>query len=90
LIALKYGCGLTDALATRRFALLVKSLQRNKKIQCGNSCWRMLILFELFGAVFLIIWRGKSVPTPLFIALDALVQYVAYLLNVTTRSRHGL
>jgi len=37
-IALKHGCHQTDVLLTRRFALLVKSLQWNRKIQCGNSC----------------------------------------------------
>jgi len=37
-ITLKHGCDLTDVLATRRFALLVKSLQWNRKIQCWNSC----------------------------------------------------
>jgi len=62
---LKRGCDLTDVLATRRFALLVKSLQWKRKIQCGNSCGRMLTLFELFGAVFLFIWCGNPVPTPL-------------------------
>jgi len=34
----KHGCDLTDVLATRRFALLVKSPQWSGKIQCGNSC----------------------------------------------------
>jgi len=29
----------------------------------------MLTLFELFGAVFLYIWFGNAVPTPLFLAL---------------------
>jgi len=28
----------------------------------------MLTLFELFGAVFLFIWCGNGVPTPLFLA----------------------
>jgi len=31
---LKHGCNLTDVLATSRLALLVKSLQWNRKIQC--------------------------------------------------------
>jgi len=42
-----------------------QSLQWNRKIQCGNSCRRMLALFELFGAVFLFIWCGNVVPTRL-------------------------
>jgi len=29
----------------------------------------MPTLFELFGAVFLLIWRGNGVPTHLFLAL---------------------
>jgi len=36
-IRLKRGWDLTDVLATRRFALLVKSLQWKRNIQCGNS-----------------------------------------------------
>ena len=60
---LKDGCNLT--VVTRRFALLVKSLQWDRKIQCGNSCRRMLTLFELFGAVFLSI-GGRTVSTPIF------------------------
>jgi len=36
------------------------------KIQCENSCRRMLTLFELFGTVFLFIWRANGVPTPPF------------------------
>jgi len=63
-ITLKYGCNLTDMLATPRFALLVKTLQWNRKIQCGNSFWRMLSSFKrsliLFGAVFLVIWCGNA------------------------------
>jgi len=56
-IILKHGCVLTDVLATRRFALLDKSQQlvkksTNRKIQCGNSCRRMLTLFQLSGVVF--------------------------------------
>jgi len=48
----------------RSFALLVKSIQWNRKIQWRKSCRRMLTLFELFGAVFLFI------PFPhLFLAL---------------------
>jgi len=53
----------------RTFALLVKSLQRDRKIQCGNSCRRMLTLFELFRLVFLCIWCGNGVPAPVFVAL---------------------
>jgi len=30
-----------------------QNLQWSRKIQCGNSCRRMLTLFELFDAVFL-------------------------------------
>ena len=53
-ITLKHGCDLTDGLATGRFARLVNSWQQqwNKNIQCGNSCGRMLTLFELFGSAF--------------------------------------
>ena len=51
----KHDCDLTDVLATFRFALLVKSLQRNRKVQCGNSSREMLTLLELFDAVFLFI-----------------------------------
>jgi len=69
MVILKHGCDLTDVLATRRFALLVKSLHWNRKIQCGNSIRQMLFLFELFGAVFLFIWCGNGVPTPLILAL---------------------
>ena len=57
----------------RTFTLLVKSLQRNRKIQCGNSCGRMPTLFELFRAVFLFIWCGNGVPAPVFLALHAWV-----------------
>jgi len=64
-ITIKHGCDLTDVLATRRFALLVKSLQWNKKIQCGNSCRRMLAFFEQFGIVFFCIWCRNGVPRPL-------------------------
>jgi len=60
-ITLKHG-DLTDVLATLRFALLVKSLQWNMKIQCGTLCHRIFALFELFGAVFLFIWCGNGVP----------------------------
>jgi len=42
------------------------ALQRQMKIQCGNSCRWMLTLFHLFGAVFLVIWCWNGVPTPLF------------------------
>jgi len=58
-------------LATCRFALLVKSLQWNRKIQCGSYCRQMLTLFELFGVAFLFIWCGNGVPTPLFLALHS-------------------
>ena len=46
-----------------------KSLQRNRKLPFGNSCRRMLTLFELFGAVFLFIWCGNAVSSSLFLAL---------------------
>ena len=55
--------------------MLVKSLQWNRKIQCGHSCGRMLPLFELFGAYFLFIWYENVVPTPLFIALHTCLQH---------------
>ena len=64
-ITLKHGWDHTDVLATRRFALLVRSLQWNRKIQCGNTYRRMLTLSELFGAIFLFISCG--VPTLPFI-----------------------
>jgi len=38
------------------------ALQRNGKIQRGNSCRRMVTLFEIFCAVFLFIWSGNAVP----------------------------
>ena len=53
-------------LAARRCALLVRSLQWKRKIQCGNSCRRMLPWFELFRAAFLFIWCVNGVPTLLF------------------------
>jgi len=55
---------ISDVLATGTFALLVKILQWNRKIQRGNFCRRVLTLFEIFGAVF--IWCRNAVPTPLF------------------------
>ena len=48
------------------FTKLVKSLQWKRKIQCGNSCGRMLTLFEIVGAVYFCIWCGNGVPTSLF------------------------
>jgi len=42
--------------------------QWDRKIQCENSCRRMLTLFQLFGAVFLFIGGRKASP-PLFLAL---------------------
>jgi len=68
---LKHGCDHTDVLATCRFALLVKSLQRNRKNQCRSYCRQMLTLFELFGVAFLFIWYGNGVFTPLFLALHS-------------------
>ena len=56
---LKRGCNLTDVLATSRLALLVKSLQWNRKIQCRSYSRQMLILFELSGVAFLYIWCAK-------------------------------
>jgi len=58
-------------LATCRFALLVKSLQWNKKIQRRSYCRQMLTLLELFGVAFLFTWCGDGVPTPLFLALHS-------------------
>ena len=71
MITLKHGCDLTDVLVTCRFALLVKSLQWNRNIQCGSSCRKMLTLFKLFGVAFLFIWCGNGIPTPLFLALHS-------------------
>jgi len=64
-IIFKHGCVLTDVLATRSFVLLDKSKQlvkksTNRKIQCGNSCRRVLTLFKLFVVVFLHIWCGNA------------------------------
>jgi len=42
-----------------------QNLQWNWKIQYGNSCRGILTLLQLFGAVFLFIWCGNSVTTPL-------------------------
>jgi len=46
-----------------------QSPQWKRKIQCGNSCGRMLSLFEIVGAVFFYSWCGNGVPTSLFSAL---------------------
>jgi len=72
-IRLKHGCDFADVLVAvaRRFALLVTSLQWNRKIQRGNTCRRKLTLFEVFGVVFLFIWCGNAVPTPLVLALHS-------------------
>jgi len=59
-ITLKHGCDFTDVLATRRIALLVISLQWNTKIQCKNTCRRMLTFIELFWVVFLFICRSHT------------------------------
>jgi len=37
----------------------------------------MLTLFELFGAVFLFIWCGNSVTTPLFSALHPCKKHIS-------------
>jgi len=66
LSTLKHGCNLTDVLATPSFALLVKSLGWNRKVQCWNLCRRILSLFKLFAAVFFFIWCGNGVPIPFF------------------------
>jgi len=58
-----------DVLATCRFALLVKVYS-----ETGRSSVETLAgdtLFELFGAVFLFIWCGNPVHTPLFSALHS-------------------
>jgi len=58
-----------DVLATCRFALLVKVYS-----ETGKSSVETLAgdtLFELFGTVFLFIWCGNSVLTPLFLALHS-------------------
>ena len=68
---IKTWCDLTDVLTTCRFALLVKSLQWNRKIQCGSYCRQMLTFFELFGVAFLFIWFGNGVHTPLLLALHS-------------------
>jgi len=48
------------AIATRRFALLVKSLQWNRKIHRRNSCRRMLTLCKLFSAIFFLFGRSHT------------------------------
>jgi len=55
---LKHGCDLTDVLETCRFTLLVKSLQWNRKIQCGNSLRQILTLMEIIGAIFILFGVG--------------------------------
>jgi len=67
------GYDFKDVLATRRFALLFKSLQWNRKIHCGNSWKWILTSFEIFGAVFLFIRCGNAVPAPLFLSLHPLI-----------------
>jgi len=62
----KHDYDVTQVIVTRRFALLDKSLQWNRKIQCGNSCRQTLTLFELFGAVFFFIWCRNAVLPPHF------------------------
>jgi len=46
----------------RQFRSASQSLQINRTILCGNARTRMLILFELFDAVFVFIWCGNGVP----------------------------
>ena len=69
----KHGCDLTDVLVTRRFALLVKSLQWNRTIQCGNSCRQMLVSFELFGAVLLLFVVATPFPHLFFSTISLVV-----------------
>jgi len=52
-----------------------QSLQWKRKIQCGNSCGRMLTLFEIVAAVYFCIWCGNVVPTSLFSALHSCLLY---------------
>jgi len=61
-IRLKHGWNLTDVLVTRRFALLVKSLQWNRKIQCGNSCRRMFTYIQTiwYSLPFYLAWERRS------------------------------
>ena len=61
-IRLKHGWNLTDVLVTRRFALLVKSLQWNRKIQCGNSCRRMFTYIQTiwYSLPFHLAWERRS------------------------------
>ena len=70
---LKHGCDLTYVLVTRRFALLVKSLQWNRNIQCGKLCKQMHILFKEFGEVFLV---GSSHTS--FFSTTPLIMYLAF------------
>ena len=95
---LKHGCDLTYVIVTRWFALLDKSLQWNRKIQCENSCRQTLTSFELFGAVFLFIWCRDGVPTPLFLALHpwafsnytCIVLFLAFIRYQQNRRRNVL
>ena len=56
LITLKRGCDLTDVLARRRFALLVKSLQWSS----GKSCRRMLPYTIWSSLPFYLVWERRS------------------------------
>jgi len=69
-ITLKYGCALTDELATRRFALLVKSVHSETR---GSSVEILVGECSLYWNYLLqfFIWCGNTVPTPLFLALHA-------------------
>jgi len=66
---------------TARQKSTVRRLRKftKRKIQCGNSCRRMLTLFKLFGVVFLYIWCGNA---------QARSQNVWYGRQTTTKSDH--
>ena len=66
------------------------SLQWNRKIECGNSCRRMLTLFEPFGAAFYFIWFVNPVPTPLFSTTPLLITtHFAFIQLRIVTSVHG-
>ena len=49
-----------SVLVTCIFALLVKSLQWNRKIQCGNTCRRHFIRTIWYSLPFYLVWKRRS------------------------------
>jgi len=64
-ITLKHGCNLTDGLATRRFALLVKRIHSETRGSSVEILVGECSLYSNYLVVFFI-WCGNGVPTPLF------------------------